>query len=255
MTVPSFRSMVAVALQHVALAAFLFLLLIGWLHIPDANAIEVFGSVVTALLIAAVAGAGESAIALRLTNRRATTRRLLLGTGAVCLAALLWFAISLGVDHLSTKQGLWVGYLNSRFPASLRQAFSYEHLFLWFEWAGRALRWGVAGLLAAAIFACITCDRLLFGVRAIFGSAKYWGTLLLLMIVGVGITPALLAWTPGHGIRVEMLSLVLRVSILIALSAISVALLLQAMAQAVLRIQSVGTGEPATSQPRTVDIP
>ena len=251
----SFRKTAVVALQQVALAAVLFVLLLAWLHIPDANAFEVLASVVIAVLIAAVGGAGESATALRLVLRPVTLRRLLAGAGVVVVAALLWFAVAGGLDHLNAKTPLWAGYFNSRFPASLRNVFSYGHLVLWFTWAYNALRWIVGGLLAAAAFAVVTCDAPLRGLASILRSARFWLSLLLLALIGsVGID-ALLSWTPGHGLMVEAASLALRMVLAIVVSALAIAMLMRAMAWAVLRVQPVGTAEPVTSQLRTDDMP
>jgi hypothetical protein len=250
----SLRSTIVVALQQIALAAILFLLAAVWLHVPDANGFEVLASIVLALLIAGVAGAGESFIALRLTHRQPTVHRLALGIGNVLLAALIWFGISAGLDHLSANDGLRAGYLNSRFPASLRNVFSYGHLYLWFGWVWSVLRWIAAGLLAAAAFAFVTCEAPVRGLLAIFRAGAYWLSLLL-VVIGAVSTGALLDWTPGHGIRTETLSLVVRLAVAVALNAATIAILLQAMAGAVLRIQSFGTAEPESIQPRTADIP
>ncbi len=257
MTAPhlSTRSIAAVAMQQIALGLLLFLLLIGWLHIPDANAFEVAASILLALLIAGIAGAGESAIALRLAHRPVTARNLLPGTGCVFVSALLWYGVSLAVDHFSVNDGLRAGYLNSRFPASMRHVFSYEHLGVWFAWMWSALRWIAAGLLAAAAFAWITCEKPMRGLPAVLRSGRYWLSLLLLALVGAVITGTLMTWTPGHGLRVELLSVVLRTVTVVVLYAGAIALLFGAMARAILRGQSAGTGEPEISQPRTADRP
>ena len=249
------RRTATIALQQVALSALLFLLLAGWLHIPDANALEVLASVVLALLVVGVAGAGESWIALRLTERGVNTRGLLRGMGIVFTAALIWFLISVGIDHVAAKNELYAGYLNSRSRASARSVFTYEHIGLWLGWMENGFRWIAAELLAAAAFASITSETPLRGLRGILLAWRYWLALLLLTLVGAVITGRLLFWTPGHGLRVEMLSFALRILSAIALNAVSVTLLLQAMAGAVLRYQSVGTGAPVTSQPRTVENP
>jgi len=257
MTAPAFslRNTIVLALQQIALAALLSLLLAGWLHIPDANAFEIASSVVLALLIVILAGAGESLIAFRLVKQSATTRRLLLGTGIFFAAALLWYAISHGIDRLSIKEGDWAGYLNSRFPASLRNLFSFEHLYLLLSWIINALRWLAGGLLSAAAFASLVCAKPLRKLLSIFRSLHYWLSLLLLAIVGSVVTDRLLSWTPGHGLRIEMLSLILRITTVIVLNAISIALLLQALAAAILPLHSAGTDAPETIQPRTAEDP
>ncbi len=251
----SLRGMAWIGLQQIALAAGLSLLLLAWLHVPDANAFEVIISVLLALLLASVAGAGESVLALRLTNRSVTMRRLVVGTVAVIVAALLWYGVSLGIDRLSANEGLRAGYLNSRFPASLRNVFTYEHISYGFGLFWSALRWLVAGLLAATTFALITCNVPLRGLLAIIRSGRYWFSLLLLFVTVSMITGSLMHWTPGHGLGVETLSLVLRLLFAILLNAAAVAFLLQAMAAALQRFHSNGTDAPELTQPRTVANP
>jgi hypothetical protein len=251
----SLRTTIALALQQIVLAAVLMLLIAGWLHVPEANVFEVLANIVLALVIACAAGAGESTIVLWLTNRHAVVSRIVRGTVTVLLAALLWYAVSVGLDHGSANDGLRAGYINSRFPASMRNVFSYEHLVTGFGWMWSALRWVIGGVLAAAAFACVACDAPVLGLLNIFGSRRYWMVLSLLVIAGAWITGALLTWTPGHGLRVEMISLVVRLLIVIGLDAMAIALLLQAMAFAVRGSQPVGRGEPETSQPRAAEIP
>lgn len=251
----SLRNLAAVALWQIALAALLALLVAGWLHVPDANAFEVLVSILLGLLIAVVAGVGESLIALRMTGRPTTARRLLFGTSVVLVAALAWYAISLGIDHLDAQGGLWAGYLNSRFPASLRNLFSYLHLYLLLSWTWSALQWITAGLLGAAAFALVTCGQPGRGLSTILRSGRYWLSLLLLAIVGAIVTDSILSWTPGRGLAVESFSLLLRLLIVIVLNAISIAFLMRSTARAILRVQSAETDEPETSQPRTADMP
>lgn len=256
MNTPSFssRSTAVTALQQIAIAAVLALLVIGWLHIPDANLAEVSASIFVAVLIAGVMGASESVVALRLTRGTITRRRLLIGTVAILVAIALWYGISAIIELFSAKDGLYAGYLNSRFPASFRNVFSFKHLVTWLGWIWTALQWIVAGLLTPAAFACATCDAPAEGTLAIYRSAKYW-LALLLTIAGWVIADALLHWTPGHGLHVEMLSLVVRLLLVTLLNAAAFAWLLQTMAAVILSRYSAGIDDPAVSQPRTADRP
>ena len=251
----SLRGMAWIGLQQIALAAVLSLLLFAWLHVPDANAVEVVLSVLLALLLVGVLGAGESALALRLTNRSVTTRQLIIGTVAVIVAAMLWYVISLGIDRLSVNDGLRAGYLNSRFPAALRNVFTYEHIANGFRLFWSALRWVVAGLLTAAAFALVTCNVPGRGLLLILRFGRYWLSLLLLLVIGSVITGPLMSWTPGHGLGVETFSLVLRLLLAILLNAAAMAFLLQSMAAASQRSYPGGTDAPESSQPRTVANP
>ncbi len=249
------RRTALVALQQIGLGAVLFVLLAGWLQIPDANAFEIAVSVLLALLMIVVAGAGESAIALRLLKRQLSAQRLLIGAGIIFAAAVLWYVFALGVDHLAAGDGLRAGYLNSKSPAGLRNIFSYEHIILWFGWFWVLLRWIVAGLLTAAVFTLVVCQKPLPCFRSVLRSAWYWVAVFLLALVAAVVTGALLQWTPGHGISIELFSVLLRLIAVIVVNAAAIALLLQAMAHAVLQAQLDGTADPAISQPRTAGIP
>ena len=80
-------------------------------------------------------------------------------------------------------------------------------------------------------------------------------------MAATAITGALVNWTPGHGLRVEMLSLVLRLAAAALVDAAVVCLLLAILAACVHRSDEAGapystpTGTPDLSQPRTVDNP
>ncbi|MEK6398601.1 MAG: hypothetical protein V4734_10995, partial [Terriglobus sp.] len=251
----SARSVLTVGLQQIALAAVVFVLVVLWLQIPDANAFEVFASVVLALLIALLTGAGECAIALGLIGRRFTARSMCVGTCVVLVAAFFWWLLSAVIDHVSANDALRAGYWNSRFPASLRNVFTFEHLVVWLGWGWSLLRYVIAGLVAAAAFAVIASGSPVRATLAIWGSIRYWVFLLLFVVVGAIVTDTLIGWTPGHGIRVELLSLAARLLLVILLNAATVALLMQSMAHAVLRTQAVGGVDPVTSHPRTEDMP
>ncbi len=250
-----FRRTLMLALEQIALAAVLFLLIAGWLRIPDAHAFELLCSAVLALLIVVLMGVGESLIALRLAGRPANARQLLLGCCAVLVAAILCYGASLCFERLSINDGLRAGYVNSRLPPKMRMFFSYEHLLTCFGWIWSGLRWIVVCLLAAAAFAFVTSPRPLWSFAAMLRTRRYWLCLLLLVVAGAGVSGALLAWTPGHNLRIQVVSLLLRLPIAIGVDAVAVALLLQAMAGAVSSDQSTGSEEPVSSQPRTLGIP
>jgi hypothetical protein len=69
---------------------------------------------------------------------------------------------------------------------------------------------------------------------------------------------SLVEWTPGHGLRVEMFSLVLRLSLAAPIDATAVCLLLTILARCVRQadaIYAAPAGTPDESQPRTADNP
>jgi hypothetical protein len=69
---------------------------------------------------------------------------------------------------------------------------------------------------------------------------------------------SLIEWTPGHGLRVEMFSLVLRLGLAALIDTTAVCLLLTILATCVGRADAIYAapgGTPDESQPRTADNP
>jgi hypothetical protein len=69
---------------------------------------------------------------------------------------------------------------------------------------------------------------------------------------------SLLRWTPGHGLRVELISLLLRLSLAVLADAIVACFLMAILAVCVREsdvLYSTPTGTPDDSQPRTADNP
>jgi len=91
---------VRLVLQQIGLALLVFLLYALWLRVPDASALDVIGSALLALLAVAVAGAGESALLLRLAGRARTPERLLRGALLLLAGAVLWFGWTALLNHL-----------------------------------------------------------------------------------------------------------------------------------------------------------
>jgi hypothetical protein len=256
---------VRLVLQQIGLVLLIFLLYALWLHVPDASALDVIGSALLALLAVAVAGAGESALLLRLAGRARTPERLLRGALLLLAGAVLWFGWNALLDGLrgnyNSNDALWAGYLNSRFPHQLRNAFSYQHILLWLRWMWTMLGWIGAGLVAIGVFAGTAGERPLRAAGCALRSFTYWAALVAGTIAATAITGALVNWTPGHGLRVEMLSLVLRLATAALVDATVVCLLLAILAACVYRSDEAGApystpaGTPDLSQPHTVDKP
>ena len=259
------RMSVRLVLQQIGLALLIFLLYALWLHVPDASALDVIGSALLALLAVALAGVGESALLLRLAGRARTPERLLRGALLLLAGAVLWFGWSALLDHLrgnyNSNDALWAGYLNSRFPLQLRNSFSYEHILSWLRWMWAMLGWIGAGLVAIGVFAGTASVRSLRAAGCALRSVTYWAALLAGTLAATAITGALVNWTPGHGLRVEMLSLVLRLAAAALVDAAVICLLLAILAACVHRSDEAGApystpaGTPDLSQPRTVDNP
>jgi hypothetical protein len=174
----------------------------------------VIGSSLLGLIVVAVAGGGETAIVLRLTGRERTRGLLLRGALWMLLGAALWLAWGalLARAHGSYNQNdvQWAGYLNSRVPHALRNIFSYAHILLWIQWLGMAVAWAGTGAIAIPVFAMMASQRPLRAMLRALRSVTYWITVVVVTIEANICTGALMGWTPGHGLRVETLSLLLR---------------------------------------------
>lgn len=245
-------------LEQIGLALLVFLLYVLWLRMPDASVLEVIGSMFLALITLAITGAGESAIVLHLAGRTRTPGRLLRGALLLLAGVAIWFAWSALLDHLQGDDSLRAGYWNSRFPHQLRNLFSYEHILLWLGWAWMMLAWIGAGVIALLVFAATASAEPLRTIAVAARSVTYWAAVVLGAAAATVGTSALLEWTPGHGLRVELMSLILRLSLATFIDAILVCLLLATLAACVQRADTLYAtpgGTPEESQPRTADNP
>jgi hypothetical protein len=245
-------------LKQIGLGALVFTISIVWLRVPDASVIEVVASILLALLIVSIAGLGESAILLQLCGTSRTPRRLFLGALILLAAVTLWFGWSSWIDHLSASNDQLAGYLNSRFPHGLRNFFSYSHIVLWLGWLETSATWTGACILALIAITITASARPAKAIVMALRSLSYW----LVVIVGVTgarvFTTSILQWVPGQTLRVEMISLVLRLLAVIVVDATVACLVTLIVAACVRQSDAVYTtseGTPDDSQERTVDIP
>jgi hypothetical protein len=253
---------VRLVLAQIGLALLVFVLYVAWLRMPDASVLDVVGSAVLGLIVLAVAGAGESAIVLSLAGRARTPGRLLRGTLLLLASVALWLAWSALLDHMHGNDYLRAGYWNSRLPHRLRNFFSYEHILLWLGWFWGMLAWIGAGAIALPIFAATASARPLHAIVAATRSLAYWLAIVLCAIAATVGTGSLLRWTPGHGLRVELISLALRLGLAALIDAILVCFVLAILAACVRQSDALNSaryaapgGTPDESQPRTVDTP
>ena len=249
---------VRLVLEQIGLALLVFLLYVAWLRMPDASVLDVIGSTVLALVVLAVAGAGESVLILRLADRPRTPSRLLRGTLLLLAGVALWFAWSALLDRLDGNDFLYAGYWNSRFPHSLRNFFSFEHIVVWLRWLWAILQWIGAGIIALFVFTATASIRPLRAALRGLRSLSYWATVVFGITCATVLTASLIEWTPGHGLRIEMMGLVIRLAVA-ALIVAGIACLLLAMVAACVRqtdaLYATPAGTPAESQPRTADNP
>ncbi len=207
-------------LRQTGLAALIFVLFAIWLRVPDSRVVAVIGSTLLGLAVLLIAFAGETALLMHLRGRVRTRRALLLSAAVLLLCVALLFGWSHVLDRISNGDELRAGYLNSRFPASLRNVFSYPHMLAIFHALWVALFW----IGAAFFFVCgVSFAAAAYpgrAIRACLRSATVWLTLLLSAAVALLATEHLSNWTPGHGLAVESLSLLLRLGVIVALDAV-----------------------------------
>jgi len=256
---------VRLVLQQICLALLVFALYVVWLRVPDASVFDVVGSVCLALIVIWVAGAGESAFMLRLAGRPRTPGRLLRGTLLLLAGTALWLGWIALLGHLrgdyNQNDDTLAGYLNSKFPHGLRYFFTYEHIRRWIGWLWQVLGWIVAGVIAAFVFAFSTGARPIRAMALLMRSIVYWAVVMFVAAGTTWPTGALMRWTPGHGLRVETLSLALRLATVVLVDAAAVCLLLATLAAGVRRADvteaphTMPAGTPDTSQPRTAEAP
>lgn len=240
-------------LQQIALALGLFVLGVLWLRIPDANVFDIVGTVVLAIAIIALAGAGESWLMLRLTHQVPTRTRLLRGTLILIAAGILWLGWNVAIDHLQAGNALRAGYENSRFSHSLRNVFSYRHIYLWLGWSDSILQWVGSGVILLFAFCAVAATRPFSAISRVLRTLSYWIALLVGVFLATAITNSLVNWTPGHGLRIELLSLILRLSLAVFVVAVIVSFLLAILAVSIRQATFAGT--PEASQPLTTDKP
>lgn len=248
-----------VVLMQIALAVAVALLFALWLHVPDASGWDIIGSVVLALIIIAVAGAGESALMLRLAARDRTPGRLLRGTLLLCVTVALWLVWSWFLGSEQAKDSLRAGYYNSRLPAGMRYFFTYTRIAQWLGVMWTVLTWVGAGVLAVAVFFATASARPHRALTRCMRSLTCWISIFLGAILTSLVTTSVMGWMPGHGLRREMLSLALRLTSVVLFDAAIVCLVLCVFAALTRSVDALaqstlgGTLDP--SQPRTTDTP
>jgi hypothetical protein len=244
-------------LLQLGLVLIVSLLFTAWLHIPDSGIIAVIATVLLAALILALGFCGEASILRELADSK--RGHIFSGAVALLLAAALWLAWSTWLNHFDSNDFTRAaGYANSRFPHSLRNVFSFQNLLRWLGWTWLALKWLGAGILLAIAVPLAQASRPVRAGLRVFFSLSYWMTLAVSAIIATLITQGMIEWTPGHGLRVEAISLVLRLGVVAIVDAALVCFVLAVITAVVIRFESrqaIPLGTPELSQPRSVDIP
>ena len=178
-------------LQQIALALVLFVLSVVWLQIPDANVFDIFGTIILALAILALAGGGESFLLLRLVGQAPSRAKLLRGTLILIAAVILWFGWSVAIDHVQAGNALRAGYENSRFSHLLRNVFSYRHIYLWLGWLDSILEWVGTGIIVLFAYCALAATYPLRAMARSFRSGTYWIALFVGVFLATAITSSL----------------------------------------------------------------
>jgi hypothetical protein len=173
----------------------------------------------------------------------------LLGAASIILAVLVWCLLSQWLTSLHAGDSQRASYLNSRFPHGLRRLFTYNHICQWLGWLWSLLTWIAAGILAAASYA-VTIGRPRAILRTLI-SVTWWVALVLLCVLATTVTGKMMDWKPGHGISVELFSLITRLGFVVVLDGAVISLLLAILVQT----QAMPDGTPEASHPRTELIP
>jgi hypothetical protein len=241
---------------QIGLLLVVFLLAVLWLRIPDASALDVAASALLGLLTLAIAGAGQANLFLRLCGRpapwRIRIRGALLVLAGIGLALGWWLLLSRwrGNDYEVS------GYLNSILPHGMRHFCTYERIALWLSWFWTTVTWLGAGVVAICVFAGTAAAH---PIRAILRTLRL-GAWWIALLMGTGsatiLTNALVEWTPGHGLGIELLSLILRLFTVILFDALVACFLLAVLASCLLDSDArYETGTPDESHPRTAGNP
>ncbi|WP_263417455.1 hypothetical protein [Terriglobus albidus] len=236
-------------LLQIALGVTVCLLATLWLRLPDASVLQVAVSLILGILVVAIATGGQSWIALWLARKERTRRRLLLGAASIIVAVLLGCLLSQWITSLHAGDPQRASYLNSRFPHGLRSFFTYNHIYQWLGWLWTLLTWIAAGLLAAVSYA-VTIGRPRAVLRTL-ASLTWWVGLVLLCVLATTVTGKMMDWKPGHGLSVELFSLLARLGFVVILDGAVISLVLAILAQT----QAMPDGTPEPSQARTEVIP
>lgn len=253
---------IRLVLQQIALALIVFALVALWLHVPDANFLDVMATALLAILTFAVAGVGESALILHLAGQPRNPWKLFRGTLLLLAGAVVWLAWNALLNHVrgnyNQNDDTLAGYLNSRFPHALRYSFTYEHLLRWIGWAWSILQWIGTAMIAAFVIPTFAAARPRAAIVSTLRSIIWWTAALLGPIAAAFLTATLMHWTPGHGLRVEMLSLILRLSAAVLIDTAILCFLLAILAACIRQSDALYTtpvGTPADSQLRTTPNP
>lgn len=223
----------AFLLRQGCLVLVVALLFLFWLRIPDASWFQVLLSVLIGLITVAVAGLGQSAVLLQLCATPWSRQRLLRGLLLFVVMFAVWLTLYTYSAKLDPTITTWAGYLNSRFPRSLRPVFSFARLDTWLTQALSIACWALALLLLALLGAALASAPLRAVVR-VLRSLVWWVLLCLGAWLAVTLTTVLVNWVPGHTLGTALFSLGGRL-LLVSVVDLAISCFLLALAGALVR--------------------
>jgi len=249
--------------EQLGLALLVFGLFVVWLRVPDETLLELAASAALGLVVLAVAGLGEGLLILRIAGREITPGRLIRGALLVLAAAAIWFLWAGWIGHQVWDDPMRAGYLNSRLPRGLRHFFPFERLLLYLGWMWGVVAWIGAGVLAAVVFVMTAGEWRSRAGSIALRSPSFWLTVVVGMGVAAVASSALMHWTLVHGLRLELISLGLRLTAAVMVRAVVACWLLATVAVYVRRADAAypapeaatSGGGPEESQPRTAEAP
>lgn len=183
----------------------------AWLHIPDSRTWEFGLSLLLGLVLAAAAlFIYIDAIYLaRQPEKRAAWWISALWLIVSIAVVLIWMSL---VAKLGDKTELRAGYWNSQLSAHIRTVFTYVRLVRWQEYAITVLTWILPLMLLPALIERVACGVRTRGLR-VWKRWEYWAVAIGALVIGLSVTPALLAWHPVYSVHGELWSAMLRLAL------------------------------------------
>ncbi|MCL2661036.1 MAG: hypothetical protein FWD64_11050, partial [Acidobacteriaceae bacterium] len=193
------------------------LLALAWLKIPDSHWWQLVFSVLYAVLLAAGI-LSVKVILLRWLRRSETHVSMLHSIGLLILWAFVILIVADAFLHIENNAPLRAGYWNSRLGPQMRVLFSVVRLYQWQIYLQNVLVWIVLPMVALPL----SIETVVRGLRGWRNGARVvfkwqnWLTILIASGMVYWITESLLQWQPGHTVKGEIVSVILRLGLLVA---------------------------------------
>lgn len=208
-------------LLHLAGNAAIFAGAAFWLLIPEAHAWQLLLAAISGLLIVGVfAWLHCGTLAHGVTpSPEVLTKDFRRGLRHIPSFILLLFLLLLGINYISTlAERSWQisGYFFTRLPHFMQSRIGEANFNRVVEWKFAVLTW----FLLPALFLPFLSAASAFGARwtgmaaafRCFARWRYWLYAAIAAVAGIWLPHMLITWTPGHGLSMESVSLVLRLA-------------------------------------------